>query len=310
MDLRCEDVRNDALPLSEERAEQIALHLDGCEACDRELRARTAAAVNAVPVEKGPSMAEVRKRIRFDRQSFVMRFAGVAAAAVILFVTGWALVHSETPKSTAVRKVEEPIPEPPALDTLPDAAYIRTEGVVSHYLQFSLSCLNTPTDEDKREFLIRALLVLRETRSSMKARYQKGGETMEAVTRESLSEALQTMRSSPLTSVKLLPSKINAFQRVGQDQWRVDHILGSKQWRLTLHSQPLFLHFAYLKSALGADDALMGRIEDLLWFSVYVDLPKRVEDKDPKIPAETLEAVLPLLTARQQKIFRKIVGVP
>jgi hypothetical protein len=255
-------------------------------------------------------MAEVRKRIRFDRQSFVMRFAGAAAAAVFVVVTGWALVRSEAPRTTAVRRVEETIPEPPALDTLPDAAYIRSEGVVSHYLQFALSCLNTPTEEDKREYLIRALLVLRETRSSMRARYQKGGETMEAVTRESLSEALQTMRSSPLTSVKLLPSKINGFALVGPDQWRVDHVLGSKNWRLTLHPQPLYLHLAYLQTALGADDAQMSRIEDALWFSVYVDLPKRVEDKDPKIPTETLNAVLPLLTARQQKMFRKIVGVP
>jgi hypothetical protein len=304
--VRCEDVWN-----PEADPEQVALHLDTCEACDRELRARTGAAVNALPVEKGPSMAEVRKRIRFDRQSLFMRFAGAAAAAVFVIVTGWALGRSEAPRTTAVRKVvEETIPDPPALETLPDAAYIKSEGVVSHYLQFALSCLNTPTEEDKREYLIRALLVLRETRSSMKARFQKGGQTMEAVTRESLDEALQTMRSSPLTSVKLLPSKINTFALVGQDQWRVDHVLGSKQWRLTLHPQPLYLHFAYMKAALQADDAQMSRIEDTLWFSVYVDLPKRVEDKDPKIPTETLNAVLPLLSARQQKIFRKIVGVP
>jgi hypothetical protein len=71
MDLRCEDVRNDALPLSEERAEQIARHLDGCETCDRDLRARTAAAVDAIPSGAAPSMAEVRRRIRNDRLSSV-----------------------------------------------------------------------------------------------------------------------------------------------------------------------------------------------------------------------------------------------
>src|SRR5688572_7109719 len=110
MGLNCEDVRNHG---PEADPEQIALHLDGCEACDRELRARTSEALDALPVEKGPSMAEVRNRIRFDRQSFFMRFAGVAAAAVFVIVTGWALVGSEAPRSTAVRKVEEPpIPEP------------------------------------------------------------------------------------------------------------------------------------------------------------------------------------------------------
>ena len=311
MDFTCEDVRNVALPLSEERAEQIALHLDGCEACDREFRARTAAAIGALPATVAPSMAEVRRRIRNERSSFFRRFAAAAAGVLIVIATGWALLKSHPPSPIVAKPpVEETIPDPPALDTLPEAAYIRSEGVVSLYLQFALSCLNTPTEDDKREFLIRALLVLRESRSSIKARYDKGGKTMEGITREGLDEALQTMRSSPLTTVKLLPTKINAFAMVPPDQWRVDHILGSKQWRLTLHPQPLYLNFAYLKKALNADDALMGRIEDALWFDLYVNLPKRIEDKDPKIASQALETVLPLLTPRQQKIYRKIVGVP
>ncbi len=52
----------------------------------------------------------------------------------------------------------------------------------------------------------------------------------------------------------------------------------------------------------------MGRIEDSLWFDVYVNLPKRLEDRDPTVGPRALEAVLPLLSPRQQMIFRKIVG--
>lgn len=314
MALRCEDVRN---PGPEADPEQVAEHLDGCEACDREFRARTAEAIESLPVGVAPSMAEVRRRIRNDRQS-VVRFTAAAAAVLILIGTGWALFRNEqtTTAKPMVKElpppVEVPIPDPPRLVEIPevDRRYIQSEGVISHYLQFMLSCLNTPTEEDKREFLIRALLVLRESRSSLKARYDKGGAAMEVVTRDVLDEALQTMRSSPLASVKFLPSKINAFALVPPDQWRVDHVLGSKNWRLTLHSQALYLHFAYLKTALGADDALMGRIEDALWYDLYVNLPTKTENKDPQIPVKALEAVLPLLSARQQKIYRKIVGVP
>ncbi|RPH37266.1 MAG: hypothetical protein EHM91_15260, partial [Planctomycetota bacterium] len=216
MGLNCEDARNHG---PEADPELIALHLDGCEACDRELRRRVAEAVQAIPVEKGPSLTEVRRRIRFDRRSFFLRFAGAAAAAVFVIITGWALLRSEqpAPAKSLVKEtppVDAPIPDPPKLAELPefDRKFIQSDGIVSLYLQFCLSCLNTPTDEDKREFLIRALLVLREVRSSIKARYEKGGETVEVVTRDGLIEALQTMRASPLDSVKLLPAKFNAFR--------------------------------------------------------------------------------------------------
>jgi hypothetical protein len=52
----------------------------------------------------------------------------------------------------------------------------------------------------------------------------------------------------------------------------------------------------------------MGRIEETLWFDTYVNLPKRMEDRDPTLAPKALEAVLPLLSPRQQKIYRKIVG--
>ena len=130
------------------------------------------------------------------------------------------------------------------------------------------------------------------------------------MTRDGLVVALQTMRASPLASVKLLPAKFNAFRFAPEDQWQFDHLLGKTPFRLTIHPLPLYLNFAYLKKALGADDALMGKIEDALWFDLFVNLPKRIEDQDPQIPVKALETVIPLLSARQQKIYRKIVGVP
>lgn len=307
MDLRCEDVRNDALPLSDERAEQIAAHLDRCEDCDRELRLRTARAVDALPVVGAPSMDDVRRRIRNERQSFFLRFAAAAAAALIVIGTGWAVLRTEQKPIPAPAR--EIIPDPPKLAELPEADrnFIQSDVIVATYLQFCLSCLNRPTDEDRREFLIRALLVLREVRSSMRARYDKGGETLEVVTCDALIEALKTMRESPLASVKLLPSKFTAFKIEAQEKWRFDHLLGTTPYRLTINPTPLYLNFSYLKVALGADDALMGRIEDALWFDLYVNLPKRIEDKDPKIAPQALETVLPLLSPKQQKIYRRIV---
>jgi hypothetical protein len=317
MDLRCEDVRNDALPLSEERAEAIARHLDGCEACDRDFQARIASTLGALPAGGAPSLTDVRRRIRNDRHSFFVRFAAAAAAAMIVLGTGWAVLRHEQPAavrplSKETPPVEVPIPDPPKLAEIPevDRKFIVCDGIVAYYLQFCLSCLNRPTEEDKREFLIRALLVLREVRSSMRARCEKGTDTVEVITRDALIEALQTMRASPLESVKLLPAKFIAFRYAPQNKWQFDHLLGKTPYRLTIDAMPIYVNFAYLKTALGADDAQMRRIEDALWFDLYVDLPKRVEDRDPKIPAQALQAAIPLLTPRQQKIYRKIVGPP
>jgi hypothetical protein len=229
---------------------------------------------------------------------------------LVVLGTAWALLRSEPPAAPAVaRPIDEPVPEPPKLEELPerDRNFIVSDGIVAHYLQFCLSCLNKPTEEDRREFLIRALLVLREVRSSIKARTEKGGDSVEVVTRDGLVEALQTMRSSPLESVKLLPSKFNAFRFAPEGKWQFDHLLGKTPFRLTIRPLPLWLNFAYLQKALGADDAQMRRIEDALWFDLYVDLPRRVEDQDPQIRPKALEAILPLLTPRQQKIYRKLV---
>jgi hypothetical protein len=54
----------------------------------------------------------------------------------------------------------------------------------------------------------------------------------------------------------------------------------------------------------------MARIEEALWTSVYVALPRRLEDRDPTIGPRSLGAVLPLLSPRQQAIYRKLVGTP
>lgn len=302
MTLRCEDLGNAP-------ADQVADHLDRCEACDRELRRRTAEVLGGLPVGGAPSMDDVRRRIRSERQ-FFLRFAAAAAAALIVTATGWAVLRSALPTPTpAPAPAVEVIPDPPKLAELPelDRQFVQCDGAVSLYLQFCLSCLNTPTEEDKREFLIRALLVLREVRVSMKPRLEKAGATVESVTRDALVEALQTMRASPLESVKLLPSKFNGFKLEGADKLRFDHLLGKTPYRLTIHSQPLYLNFAYLKIALNADAALMAKIEDALWFDLYVNLPKRIEDRDPKIAPKALETVIPLLSPKQQKLYRKIV---
>jgi hypothetical protein len=322
MILRCEEVREflapagAPLPLSEERAGQVAEHLDQCGDCDRLLSRQVALIVNALPASGRPSIFDVRRLARNERrQSMFLRSAAAAAALLAVLGTGWALLRGRPadPPRVANRQVEEPIPDPPRLADLGESErnLIQSEGVIALYLQFCLSCLNSPTEEDKREFLIRALLVLREVRGSMRSRYEKAGTPppdVDAVTRDGLSESLQTMRSSPLPSVKLLPARITAFKFENPQRWRVDHLLGTTGFRLTLDQEPSFLNFAYLKAALGADEALLGRIEDALWFGDCVNLPKRQLDKDPSIVPQALEAVLPLLSPRQRKIYRKIAG--
>jgi hypothetical protein len=114
--------------------------------------------------------------------------------------------------------------------------------------------------------------------------------------------------ASKLPSVNFFPTKVTAFKLETPEGWRSDHQLGGRGFRLTLPAAPAYLNFAYLKIALGADDALMGRIEETLWFDLYVNLPKRLEDRDPTVAPKALDAVLPLLSPRQQKIYRKIVG--
>lgn len=323
MALRCDDVRKlmapsgSALPLSDERAGEVAEHLDQCETCDQALSRRIGDALNALPAGAGPSLADVRRRVARDRrQSIFLRVATAAAAVLALLGTGRVLLmdRSATPVPARPAPAEIVIPDPPAFAELReiDRRVIQSEGVVALYLQFCLSCLNRPTEDDKREFLIRALLVFREVRGKMRSRYEQGQPLpgVEEVTREGLSDALQAMRASRLDSVKLLPARINGFKLEGADKWRVDHLLGTTPFRLTLGTLPHPLNFAYLKIALGADDALMARIEEALWFDTFVDLPKNLEEKDPQIAPKAVEALLPLLSAKQQKVLKKITGVP
>ena len=210
--------------------------------------------------------------------------------------------------------VETPIPEPPALSDLSelDRNVIQSEGAVALYLQFCLTCINNPTDQDKQEFLTRSLLIFREVRGRIRGEFEKTNPPpkTEAVTLNALNDALTILSGSKLATVNFLPSKITGFRFPTPDSLQVDHVLGKQNWRLTLPTIPRHLNFAYLKTALGANDPLMARIEERLWTSVYVSLPARLEDKDPTIGRRSLDAVLPLLSPRQQALYRKIVGAP
>jgi hypothetical protein len=326
MDLSCNDVRNllepggSALPLSDERAEQVAEHLDRCPDCDQRLSRRVAGALAALPVGAGPSLPAVRDLIRREqRRSTLLRLVGLAAAGLALAGTGWTLLRvppggSAASKDRVAPPIDTVIPEPPKLAELPELErnIIRSEGVVALYLQFCLTCINNPTDQDKQEFLTRALLIFREVRGRIRSEFEKSAPapTTEAVTLNALNDAIRILSTSKLASVNFLPSKITGFKFPTPDSMQVDHILGNKTWRLTIPTLPPHLNFAYLKTALGANDALMARIEESLWTSVYVRLPARLEDKDPTVGPRSLEAVLPLLSPRQQAVYRKLVGTP
>jgi hypothetical protein len=54
----------------------------------------------------------------------------------------------------------------------------------------------------------------------------------------------------------------------------------------------------------------MTRIEDTLWRGEYVQLPKKIDEKDRTVAPKVRDAVLPLLSPRQQKILRKILETP
>jgi len=320
MSIGCGDVRNllsptgDAAPLSDERAEEVAAHLDQCGECDLALSRQLGEAVEALPVEKRPSLDGVR-RIAWRRQTFVLRAAAAAAALLVVLGTGWALL-SPPPSRVAQLPpppIELPIPEPIRFAELAesDRRLIQSESVLTLYLQFCLTCINDPNEADRAEFLIRALLIFREVRGTLKSRYAATPiPDVETVTLEALRTAVQTLRSSPLPSVPLLPSKINAFRFTPNGQWQVDHLLGKTPFRFTLDPLPHRLNFTYLQKSLGADDALMSRIEDKLWRGEYVKLPKKIDEKDPTLLPKVQEAVLPLLSPRQQKIYRKIMETP
>jgi hypothetical protein len=323
MDLSCTDVRTllepggSALPLSDERAEQVAEHLDRCPDCDQRLSRRVAGALAAVPVGAGPSLPAVRDLIRREqRRSVLLRLTGLAAAGLALAGTGWLMLAqpggSTASKDRTAPPVDAVIPEPPKLAELPELQrnIVRSEGVLALYLQFCLTCINEPNEQDKQEFLTRTLLVFREVRGRIRGEFEKTTPppTTEAVTLNALNDALRILQTSKLVSVNFLPTRVEGFTFVPPDSWKTDHLLGKKIWHLTLHGLPDYLNFAYLKTALGANDALMARIEDRLWSTVYFALPKHIEDKDPTIGPRSLEIVLPLLSPRQQAIYRKIVG--
>jgi len=327
MDLRCDEVREllapggAPLPVSDERADLVALHLDQCSECTERLNRRVAEAVNALPVGDGPSLSAVRRlQQEKERKSVFLRIAAVAAAVLAILSTGWGIFrqnsaapsapHVATDRVPAPAPVKPPLPDPPKLADLKelDRNIVQSDGVLALYLQFCLSCLNNPNEEDKREYLTRSLLIYREVRSRSRSRFERGGEGVEAVTRDALNDALTMISASKLASVNFFPTKVTAFKLETPDQWRSDHQLGGRGFRLTLRALPAYLNFAYLKIVLGADDALMGRIEETLWYDLYVNLPKRLEDRDPTVAAKALEAVLPLLSPRQQTIYRKIVG--
>jgi hypothetical protein len=327
MALRCDEVwellasSGEPLPLSDERSDQVAEHLDQCAQCDERLSRRVAQVVDAVPVEEGPSLPAVRRLLQEEqRKSHLLRIAAVAAAVLAILSTGWGLLRQGPPAPTAPRvtadhapapaPLKQPLPDPPKLADLKDLDrnIIQCDGVLALYLQFCLSCLNNPNEEDKREYLTRSLLIFREVRSRSRGQFERGGQDVESVTRDALNDALQMISSSKLASVNFFPTKVTAFKLETPNRWRSDHQLGGRGFRLTLQAVPAFLNFDYLKIALGADGALMDRIEETLWFDTYVNLPKRLEDQDPTVAPKALEAVLPLLSPRQQEIYRKIVG--
>lgn len=313
MDLRCDDVRNllasagAALPLSPEKAEQVAEHLDGCAECDARLSRGVAEVLERLPVAGGPSLPAVRTLMRRQRSS-LLRLAAVAAAVLAILGTGWALLRP-SPASSPIVAVDAPIPDPPKFAELPelDRNILRSEGVLALYLQFCLTCLNNPTEQDRQEYLTRALLIFREVRGRIRSQYERGGADPETVTRDALNDALRVIATTKLASVTLFPSKVTAVKLLPGKQWSSEHRLGNQNYRLTLPMLPDYLNFGYLKTVLGADPALMARLEETLWSSSFVTLPKRLDEKDPTVAPKTLEVVLPLLSAKQQKLYRKIV---
>src|SRR5579862_3657123 len=326
MTLRCDEVRGllaptgEHLSLSDELADQVAQHLDQCAECDQRLSRRVAEAVNAIPVGAAPSLPAVRRLLQENKRKSVFLSTAAAAAAVLAILsTGWGLFRQDSAMPPAPRvatdrahppvPVKPPLPDPPKLADLRefDRNIVQSDGVLTLYLQFCLSCLNNPNEEDKREYLTRSLLIYREVRSRSRSQFEQGGEGVDAVTRDALNDALTMISTSKLASVNFFPTKVTAFRMETPDRWHSDHQLGGRGFRLTLQAAPAYLNFAYLKIALGADDALMGRIEEALWFDLYVNLPKRLEDRDPTVAPKALEAVLPLLSPRQQRIYRKIV---
>src|SRR6185436_848320 len=126
MAIGCSDVRNllggASASLSDERAEEVASHLDQCAECDREFSRRIGEAVDVLPVERRPSLADVR-RLAWRRQTFVLRTAAAAAAFLVILGTGWALLRPPPPNVAQLPKppVEQPIPEPMKLTDLPES---------------------------------------------------------------------------------------------------------------------------------------------------------------------------------------------
>ncbi len=256
MSLRCEDVRSllAAAPPSEEQADAVAEHLDRCVDCARLLDVPLGKALAAFPVRESPSLPAVRKLIeRERRQANALRLAAVAAGLLLALATGWAISRRQGPDRAAA---PAPAVEPPSLAELrpADRNAIQAEGVLAIYLQFCLSCINTPTDEDRQEYLTRSLLIYREVRGRVRAQVEREGgpaPDVDAVIRDALNDALTMLSTSKLASVRLFPTKAVEYVTEAPDRWHVKHQLGGKTWMLTLHAQPLSLFPAQWDPKLG-----------------------------------------------------------
>ncbi|HEV3027813.1 MAG TPA: hypothetical protein VG457_09590, partial [Planctomycetota bacterium] len=227
MTLRCDEVREllarsgQASPLSDEHADRVAEHLDQCADCGPRLSRRVAEAVHGIPVGEGPSLPAVRRLIEEDqRKSGFLRLAAVAAAVLAILATGWGLLRRDPDASPAPHVTADhprtplPVkplnPDPPKLADLQelDRNIIQSDGVLALYLQFCLSCLNHPNEEDKREYLTRSLLIFREVRSRSRSQFERGGQGVDSVTRDALNDALKMISSSKLASVSFFPTNV------------------------------------------------------------------------------------------------------
>ncbi|HWO01262.1 MAG TPA: zf-HC2 domain-containing protein [Blastocatellia bacterium] len=134
-----------------ETTHEVLRHLDGCEACAAELEAKTRMKnVLQNAVMRNGASAELRERIKHDvrrdaaawwsPRTHVMQWALAVAAALVLFVGGWSVLHSFSSRGPQPRQAEAAL----LRAEIPNAEILNI-GLADH-----INCAVVHDQQDKR----------------------------------------------------------------------------------------------------------------------------------------------------------------
>ena len=315
----CEEARrylplpDGADDLPEETARRVADHVDSCPDCERLLSEEISEALERVPVRRSPSARRVLSRARARRLGFAL----VGAAAVLLAaVTVAGLLDGSPPPAPAPDLMDgRDAPRFASLE-LADRRAILAESGLAQYLHFICHCINRPTDADRRAYLRASLDLLREKRPEIRRRLAATGPDpaeFHAAATELFNDVLRAADRLQFSTIPNRPLEVVQARLQPSLGWEIVHLLGPEsRFRLQLAPIPDYLNVMFLRIALEADADVTARIEEAVWYDLYRDVrlePWRgLSDRDAYLAPRAEEAIAPLLSPRQRRIFRETLS--